>query len=81
MSEAQTRHQQRGTVRRISVEEAKALVQSGQAVLIDTRDRRMYGEMHATGAIDVPLAEIESSATIPALAAISSDKSIIFYCT
>ena len=81
MSEAQTRRQQLGTIRRISPDEAWALAKSGQAVLVDTRDPRMYEEMHAQGAIGVPLVEIESSPRVPALASIPADKSIIFYCT
>lgn len=81
MSEAQSRRQQLGVIRRISSGEAWPLVRSGRAVLVDTRDPRQYHEMHAQGAIDVPLAEIESSSHIPALASIPADKSIIFYCT
>lgn len=81
MSEAQTRRQQLGTIRRISPDEAWTLAKSSRAILVDTRDPRQYKEMHAQGAIDVPLAEIESSPRVAALASIPADKSIIFYCT
>ncbi|MGH7862521.1 MAG: rhodanese-like domain-containing protein [Candidatus Dormibacteraceae bacterium] len=81
MSEAQTRREQLTAVWRISPLEAWELVQAGRAVLVDTRDRAQYDEMHALGAKSVPLAEIEASPNVPALAAISHDQTIIFYCT
>ena len=81
MSEVQARGERLATVRRVTAREARTLAESGDSVLVDTRDRQLYGEMHAAGAIDVPLAEIESSASVPALASIPAEKSIIFYCT
>ena len=42
--------------RRIPVEEAHALVEQGQAVLLDARDRKLYDNAHIEGALSLPLA-------------------------
>jgi len=41
---------------RVSVEEAHALVEQGQAVLLDARDRKLYDNAHIKGALSLPLA-------------------------
>jgi len=41
--------------RRIPVDEAKALVEQGQAVLLDARDHKLYDNAHLKGARSVPL--------------------------
>jgi len=48
-------------IRRVSVTEARALAASGRAVLVDTRDRRLYDNAHLPGAISLPLAQIEAT--------------------
>jgi hypothetical protein len=63
-------------VNRIKVDEAKALIDSGQAVLYDARSAESYASQHATGAISFPEAkELELLSTLP------KDKILIFYCT
>lgn len=60
-------------VPRLAVGDARALIDAGRAVLVDTRDRRLYDNAHAEGAISLPLAEIEATA-LPA------DRILILYC-
>jgi len=63
-------------INRINVEEAKALLDSGQAILLDARSAESYASQHATGAISFPEAkELELLAQLP------KDKILIFYCT
>ena len=54
-----------GTIRRVSPVEARALVTGGSAVLVDTRDRRLYDNLHPVGALSLPLAEIEATGGRP----------------
>jgi hypothetical protein len=61
-------------VRRISVEEARVLVEGGGAVLYDTRSAESYGRGHAAGAISFP--ESEAAGRVGEL---PTDKSLIFY--
>jgi Rieske Fe-S protein len=63
-------------INRIKVDEAKALLDSGQAVLIDARSAASYTSQHATGAISIP--EASAADLIPQL---PKDKTLIFYCT
>jgi rhodanese-related sulfurtransferase len=65
-------------VARISVEQAKAAVDSGQALLVDVRDAAAYARLHAAGARLIQLGEIEIDA-----AGLDLDKErwIITYCT
>lgn len=81
MSDTQTRRAQLSTVRRVSPQEAQAMLQSGRAVIVDAREHALYEEMHAQGAINIPLAEIESSSSLSQLEGISEEQAIIFYCT
>src|SRR3989454_6075571 len=37
------------------------LIDAGRGVLVDARDRRLYDNAHATGAISLPLSEIEAA--------------------
>jgi Flp pilus assembly protein CpaB len=63
-------------ISRIKVDEAKALIDSGQAILLDARSAESYTSQHATGAISFPEAkELELLAQLP------KDKILIFYCT
>ena len=40
---------------------AFALLLTGAAVLVDTRDQRLYDNLHPVGAVSIPLAEIEAT--------------------
>ncbi len=63
-------------VRRITVAEAKSLLDSGQAIIVDARSAASYGQKHVTGAISMP------SGDVPArYAELPQDKLVIFYCT
>ena len=65
-------------VSRIEVHEAKAAVDSGQAILIDVRSAQAYAEGHAAGAISIPLQNFEDN-----IGDLTLEKSqwIITYCT
>lgn len=63
-------------VQRINPEEAKALQDSGEAVLYDTRSAESYRLQHAAGAISFP--EEELGARFDEL---PDSKDLIFYCT
>lgn len=65
-------------VPRISVSEAKAALDSGQAILVDVRSADSYAAGHAKGAVSIPLANFESD-----IQNLSLEKSqwIITYCT
>lgn len=65
-------------VPRITVEEAKAAVESGEAVLVDVRAPGAFEASHIAGAVSVPLGAIERDLTdLP----LDQDQWIITYCT
>lgn len=70
--------QSEAEVPRVSVEEAKAALDSGAAVVVDVRDPGDYQASHITGAISIPLAEIEKN---PVGLSLHKDQWIITYCT
>ena len=62
--------------RRINVQEAQALVASGQAVVLDVRNQAAYEISHIRGAKLIPVAEVGTrSGELP------KDKTIITYCS
>jgi 3-mercaptopyruvate sulfurtransferase SseA len=63
-------------VPRVSVQEAKDKMDSGQAVLIDVRSKASYDASHAVGAISIPEEEIRSR-----LGELPREQEIILYCT
>ncbi|MGD8462475.1 MAG: rhodanese-like domain-containing protein [Anaerolineae bacterium] len=63
-------------VQRISLEETKDKMESGQAVLVDVRSQSSYDNAHAAGAISIPEAEMDAR-----LSELPSDKLVILYCT
>ncbi len=65
-------------VPRISVSDAKAAVDSGQAILVDVRSADSYAAGHAAGAISIPLGNFEVN-----IDKLTLEKSqwIITYCT
>jgi hypothetical protein len=65
-------------VPRVSVEEAAAAIQSGEAIVVDVRSAQAYQASHIPGALSVPLFDIE---TDPTSLKLDKDKWIITYCT
>jgi 3-mercaptopyruvate sulfurtransferase SseA len=65
-------------VPRISVKDAKAALDSGEAVIVDVRSIAAYAESHVAGARNIPLANIERN---PAGVSLDKDRWIITYCT
>lgn len=63
-------------ISRVDVATARNALDAGQAVIVDVRDRVYYDEMHAAGAISIPLSEIEAR-----LGELDPDDWIILYCT
>jgi hypothetical protein len=65
-------------VSRVTVQEAKAALDSGTAILVDVRSAEAFEVSHIAGAIHIPLGEIETNPTGLDLA---KDQWIITYCT
>ncbi len=65
-------------VPRVTVEEAKAALDSGAAVIVDVRSQASYEASHIAGALFIPLGEFETNIT-----GLDLDKEqwIITYCT
>lgn len=63
-------------VQRITLADAKSLLDNGTAVLYDARSVRAYRSKHAAGAISLPEDEVATRAS-----ELPTDKSLIFYCT
>lgn len=63
-------------ITRVDVATAKSAFDAGQAVIVDVRDKVYYDEMHAAGAISIPLSEIETR-----ISELNPDDWIILYCT
>jgi len=68
------------TIRRIAPAQARRLVEKGDAVLVDTRDRQFYEEAHAAGALSVPFGEIRRSPNHPAIRSVPEGQTIVLYC-
>lgn len=70
--------QSEGGVPRVTIKDAKASFDGGDAILVDVRSAEAYAESHITGAISIPLGEFESN-----IANVTLDKNkwIITYCT
>jgi len=62
---------------RISAEEAKKLVDTGKAVIVDVRGTDAYKMSHIKGALDYALAKIEQKD----FSGLPKNKRIIAYCT
>jgi hypothetical protein len=61
-------------VQRITLADAQAKLDSGQAVLIDVRSKEAYDQSHAAGATSIPEAEVENK-----LGELPRDKLLILY--
>jgi 3-mercaptopyruvate sulfurtransferase SseA len=70
--------QTEAAVPRISVKDAKAAFDSGEAIIVDVRSAESYAAGHAAGAISVPLSEIEAN---PTRVGLDKEQWIITYCT
>jgi len=65
-------------VPRVSIEEAKSALESGAAVIVDVRSPDAFASSHVTGAVNVPLIDIETNlASVP----LEKEQWIITYCT
>jgi 3-mercaptopyruvate sulfurtransferase SseA len=65
-------------VPRVTVEEARAALDSGAAIIVDVRDPSQYKESHVAGAISIWLDDIEAN---PTGLNLEQDQWIITYCT
>lgn len=63
-------------IKRVSLKEAKAAYESKSAVFVDVRSAESYSQGHIPGAINIPLAEMESRA-----GELDPNQWIITYCT
>ncbi|MBI5965240.1 MAG: hypothetical protein HY863_17310 [Chloroflexi bacterium] len=63
-------------IQRVSIEEAKAALDLSSAVIVDVRSAEAYQGNHISGAINIPLEELETR-----LGELDKDKWIITYCT
>jgi len=61
---------------RITVQELKAKLDAGQAVVFDVRQQSAYAQKHIAGAISMPQGEVADR-----LAELPADKMTVFYCT
>ena len=61
---------------RITVQELKAKLDAGQAVVFDVRQQSAYAHKHIAGAISLPQGEVADR-----LAELPADKMAVFYCT
>ncbi len=64
----------------LTAEQAHELVAAGRGVLVDTRDRRLFDNAHAAGALSLPLATIEAAQGHAPAGLLPSDRMIILYC-
>lgn len=61
-------------VQRISVAEAKAKADAGQALLLDTRNVESYNQLHVAGALSMPAGEVAKR-----MGELPADKLLVFY--
>jgi 3-mercaptopyruvate sulfurtransferase SseA len=65
-------------VPRVTVEEAKAALDSGEAVIVDVRSPEAYADSHIAGAISISLGAVETN---PLGLDLDKKQWIITYCT
>lgn len=63
-------------IKRVTIDEARAAVAKGTAVIIDARSASDYKSSHIAGSINIPLEETEKR-----MGEIPRDKMAIFYCS
>jgi rhodanese-related sulfurtransferase len=71
---------ERPAVSGLTPPQAHELVAAGRAVLVDTRDRRLFDNAHAAGALSLPLATIEAAQGHAPAGVLPPDRMIILYC-
>ncbi|MBT8250709.1 MAG: rhodanese-like domain-containing protein [Acidimicrobiia bacterium] len=64
------------TVARISPDEAHAMAQRGEALIVDVRERAAYEESHVSGALALPESELDTR-----IGELPRDQLIVTYCT
>ena len=64
-------------VPRVTIEDARAALESGSAVIVDVRSAAAYEQRHIAGAISIPLEELENN---PTGLSLDKDQWIITYC-
>jgi hypothetical protein len=65
-------------VPRVAVKDAKSAIDSGTAIVVDVRTTDAFAKQHVTGALSIPLADIEAN---PSAVKLDKNKWIITYCT
>ena len=65
-------------VPRVTVQEAKAAFDSGEAIIVDVRSVESFASQRIKGALSIPLTGIEAD---PASVTLDKDQWIITYCT
>lgn len=63
-------------IQRVSIDETKAALDSGSALVVDVRSAEAYQGNHISGAINIPLEELDSR-----LGELDQAEWIITYCT
>ena len=63
-------------VARISVENTHVMAMTGDALIVDVRDKPFFDASHIRGALSLPLNELPAR-----VAELPEDKAILFYCT
>ena len=63
-------------IERVSIDEAKAALDSGSAVFVDVRSAEAYQASHISGAVNIPSEELEAR-----LGELDKAQWIITYCT
>ena len=63
-------------IRRVSIDETKAALDAGSALVVDVRSVEAYQGSHISGAINIPLEELEAR-----LGELDQTEWIITYCT
>jgi 3-mercaptopyruvate sulfurtransferase SseA len=61
---------------RITLAGAKKLFDAGEVLIVDTRAKDAYNSEHIKGAINIPLADVETR-----LSELKTDKKIVAYCS
>jgi rhodanese-related sulfurtransferase len=64
----------------LTAAQAHELVAGGRGVLVDTRDRRLFENAHAAGALSLPLAVLEAADGRAPAGLLPPDRTIILYC-
>ena len=64
----------------LTAAQAYELVAGSRGVLVDTRDRRLFDNAHAAGALSLPLAPLEAAQGRAPVGVLPPDRTLILYC-